>query len=71
MLLLLLLLLLLLHASSLPVHHPGVDVQVLEHTWHMIFGAPAVLPAVPECELIDCELDGGQVKVWGYGGASN
>ena len=42
-------------------------VQVLEHSWAMIFGEPAVLQPIPECQLIDCQREGGQVRVWGYG----
>lgn len=42
----------------------------VEHTWAMIFGEPAVHYPVPECKLIDCSIDGGQVRVFGYGDRS-
>ena len=27
----------------------------MEYMWHMIFGEPAMLEAVPECELLFCD----------------
>ena len=31
--------------------------RVFEYTWHMIFGEPAQLSPVPECELLTCGGD--------------
>lgn len=44
--------------------------KFLEHTWAMIFGEPAVHRPIEECKLIDCDVDGGQVRVFGYGDRS-
>lgn len=44
--------------------------KFLEHTWAMIFGEPAVHRPIQECKLIDCDVDGGQVRVFGYGDRS-
>ena len=41
--------------------------RFLEHTWAMIFGENAITLPIAECDLIDCTLDGGQVRVHGYG----
>ena len=41
--------------------------KFLEHTWAMIFGESAISLPVAECDLINCALDGGQVRVHGYG----
>ena len=40
--------------------------KFLEHTWAMIFGEPAVLMPVPECELLDCNVHGGQQRIHGF-----
>ena len=40
--------------------------KFLEHTWAMIFGEPAVLMPVPECELLDCNVHGGQQQIHGF-----
>ena len=29
--------------------------RVLEHTWHMIFGQPAITPEVPPCDVFYCD----------------
>ena len=42
----------------------------MEHTWAMIFGEQAITLALAECDLIDCSIDGGQVRVHGYGDRS-
>ena len=35
--------------------------RVFEYAWHMIFGEPAVMEPVPECELLYC--DDGKAKL--------
>lgn len=32
--------------------------RMMEYTWHMIFGEPPMIEAVPECELLYCDEDG-------------
>ena len=38
--------------------------KLLEHTWALIFGEAAVLMPLHECELTDCDLHGGQHRVY-------
>ena len=44
--------------------------KFLEHTWAMIFGESPVLMPLPECELLDCKVHGGQQGIHGFAAAA-